>query len=203
MNALPVFEADLLMSEAEYLAFEDAAETKHEYVDGHVYDWPGYEYAAEGLSGARQRHNDLQMNFILAVGLVARAAGCRVYGSDMRLRIWLPHTRRYYYPDAMVLCDFEKYEELGDDDMHLTRPCIVVEVLSTRSVRIDHTEKLRAYEDLPSVQAHLIVHQLEQRVEYYARDAQGTWQPPQMLTVGDSVRLPCIGADLSIADLYV
>jgi len=37
-------EPDWLMTEAEYLAFEEASETKHEFVDGHVYDWPGYDY---------------------------------------------------------------------------------------------------------------------------------------------------------------
>ena len=52
-------------------------------------------------------HSRVQFNFVLAVGPAARAAGCVVNGSDMRLRIRLPYTRRYYYPDATVLCDQE------------------------------------------------------------------------------------------------
>ena len=43
MSALPAFEPELVMTEGAYLAFEAAADTKHEFVDGHVYDWPGYE----------------------------------------------------------------------------------------------------------------------------------------------------------------
>jgi hypothetical protein len=34
MAAISVFEPDLIMSEAEYLAFEAASETKHEFVMG-------------------------------------------------------------------------------------------------------------------------------------------------------------------------
>jgi hypothetical protein len=71
MNARPAFEPELVMTEAEYLAFEDAAETKHEFVAGHVYDWPGYDSDAQGMVGARLRHNILQVN------LVTRPAGRR------------------------------------------------------------------------------------------------------------------------------
>src|SRR5260370_37012301 len=95
------------MNEADYLALEEVSETKHEFVDGHVYDWPGYEYDAQGLAGATRLHNLLQVNVLAAVAPDARAAGCQIFGSDMRLRVRLEGpgripTRRYYYPDAMV-----------------------------------------------------------------------------------------------------
>ena len=63
MSALPASESEL-MTEADYLAFEDASETKHEFVDGHVYDWPGYEYDAQGLAGASRAHNRLQTRLV-------------------------------------------------------------------------------------------------------------------------------------------
>src|SRR5438105_15651741 len=109
MSALPASEPEL-MTEADYLAFEDASETKHEFVDGHVYDWPGYEYDAQGLAGATRAHNLLQVSMLAALAAHARTAGCQVFGSDMRLRVhlqrpgWSP-IQRYYYPDAMLLCD--------------------------------------------------------------------------------------------------
>ena len=78
----------------------------------------------------------------------------------------------------------------------------VVEILSQRSVRIDHTEKLQAYQSMSSVQAYLIVHQQQERVEYHTRDTDDTWQAPVILSASDTVRLPCIDVDLSIAALY-
>jgi Uma2 family endonuclease len=197
MSAIAAFEPDLVMSEAEYLTFEDASETKHEFVDGHVYDWPGYDYDARSLAGATRAHNQLQVSVLAALTPAARAAGCQVYGSDMRLRVRGPRTRRYYYPDVAVLCDEELRE--GDDDMHITRPCVIVEILSRRSARIDHTEKLLVYQALPSVQAYLIVHQLQQRIERHWRDAD-SWQM-EVVTSG-SIPIPCIGFDLPIDTIY-
>jgi Uma2 family endonuclease len=189
------------MTEAEYLAFEDASETKHEFVDGHVYDWPGYDYDAQGLAGASRAHNQLQVRVIAALAPFAAAAGCEVYGSDMRLRVRQSRTRRYYYPDAMVVCDQELREEEGDDEMHVTRPCVIIEIISRRSARIDHTEKVQAYLAIPSVQAYVIVHQQQRRVERHWRDeADGTWQV-EVIT-GGSVPIPCLGVELPLDEIY-
>jgi Uma2 family endonuclease len=204
MSAIPASEPELVMTEAEYLAFEDTSDTKHEFVDGHVYDWPGYDHDAQGLAGATRTHNRLQGGILAALVPAARAAGCQAYGSDMRLRVRLQRrgreTRRYYYPDAMVLCDQELREDEGDDEMHVTRPCVIIEILSGRSGRIDHTEKLEIYQGIPSVQAYLIVHQRQQRVERHWRDADGTWQM-EVITSG-SVPIPCIGLDLALDAIY-
>jgi Uma2 family endonuclease len=204
MSAIPASEPELVMTEAEYLAFEEASDTKHEFVDGYVYDWPGYDYDAEGLAGTRLPHNRLQVNLLTNLAAPAAAAGCQVVGSDLRLYVRLLRrgrtTRRYYYPDAMVLCDQELREDEGDDEMHVTRPCVIIEILSGRSGRIDHTEKLEIYQGIPSVQAYLIVHQRQQRVERQWRDADGTWQM-EVITSG-SVPIPCIGLDLALDAIY-
>jgi hypothetical protein len=47
MSTRPAPELDQGMTEAEYRAFEAATETKHDFIDGHVYDWSGDEYAAQ------------------------------------------------------------------------------------------------------------------------------------------------------------
>jgi Uma2 family endonuclease len=204
MNAIPASEPELMMTEAEYLAFEDTAETKHEFVDGHVYDWPGYDYDVERLAGATRTHNLLQGNLVAALVPAAQSAGCQAYGSDMRLRVRLQHrgreTRRYYYPDAMVLCDQELREEEGDDEMHVTRPCVIVEILSRGSVRLDRTEKLEIYQSIPSVQACLIVHQRQRRIERHWRNPDSAWQL-EVISSG-SVPIPCIGVDLALEAIY-
>jgi hypothetical protein len=55
---------------------------------------------------------------------------------------------------------------------------------------------------MPSVQANLIVHQHHQRIEFHARAADGSWQAPSLLNAEDTVRLPCIDASLTVAELY-
>jgi Uma2 family endonuclease len=209
MSALQLPEPELLMSEAEYLRFEEASDTKHEFVDGFVYDWPGYEMGPDGLAGATRAHNDLQVNLLALLAPLARAAGCRAYGSDMRLRVRIPptlpgddDTRRYYYPDVMVLCDQNMRVQDGDDEMHVTRPCIVFEILSHRSARIDRGEKREVYRAVSSVQTYVIANQLEPRLECYQRLADGSWQPPRRLSMADQLELPCIGAKLDVSAIY-
>ena len=199
VSALPAFEPDLVMTEAEYLSLEDAAETKHEFADGHVYDWPGYDYDVEGIVGARFRHNVLQVNLVASLAAPARAAGCQVVGSDMRLRIHQQHTRRYYYPDAMILCDREEIRD-NDDATQVSRPCVVFEILSARSMRIDHVEKLQIYRAVTSVQEYVIVEQRERRVERYWRGADNVWQDTT-ITSG-YVPLACIDFNLAVEVLY-
>lgn len=199
MSALPAFEPDLVMTETEYLALEDAADTKHEFADGHVYDWPGYDYDAEGMVGARFRHNVLQVNLVSSLAAPARAAGCQVVGSDMRLRIQQQHTRRYYYPDAMILCDPQEIRD-NDDATQVSRPCVVFEILSARSMRIDHIEKLQIYQAISSVQEYVIVEQRERRVERYWKDGEGVWRDAT-ITSG-SMPLACINFDLALEILY-
>ena len=204
MSAIPAFEPERVMTEAEYLAFEDAAETKHEFVDGLVYDWPGYERGPQGHAGTTRTHNDLQSNLLGALIPAARAAGCVAYGSDMRLRVRLRvrnrQTTRYYYPDAMVLCDREVRPELGDDQMHVTRPCVIIEIVSRGSGRIDRGEKLDLYQSLSSVQAYLIVHQRLRRVERWWRDQAGAWQTATH--TADAVPIPCIDLALPLETIY-
>ena len=202
MSAIPASEPELVMTEAEHLAFEDAADTRHEFVDGYVYDWPGYEYDAQGLAGTRLRHNRLQINLVTSLTGPATAAGCQVVGSDLRPHVRLLRrgraTHRYYSPDAMVLCHAR---DLRDDEAtSVSQPCLVVEILSGRSGRIDHTEKLEIFQAIPSVQAYLIVHQRERRVERHWRDADGSWQV-EAISSG-SVPIPCIGGDLALDAIY-
>jgi Uma2 family endonuclease len=123
----------------------------------------------------------------------------------VRLRGPLPGeggTRRYYYPDVMVLCDQEIRQEEGDDEMHVTRPCVVFEILSRRSARIDHGEKREVYRAMPSVQTYVIVHQQESGLESYQRLPDGSWEPPRRLGPGDRVELPCLGAALDVSAIY-
>ena len=47
--------------------------------------------------------------------------------------------------------------------MALRSPCLIVEVLSESTARIDRREKLLAYQSLPSLQAYLLVEQEARR----------------------------------------
>jgi Uma2 family endonuclease len=172
------------LSLEDYLALEAAGGVKHEYVLGQVY----------ALAGASEDHNRIALNIAAALLGAARAAGCRVVGSDQKFQ---PGNDLYYYPDVQVLCD-----PTDTDPLIKRRPCVVVEVSSERTEAIDRREKLLVYRGIASLLVYLIVAQERREVTVHFRDAMGTWQTPQAQD-GDTVPIGCVGGyELSLDDIY-
>jgi Uma2 family endonuclease len=141
----------------EYLEFEMASPLRHEFVDGEVY----------AMEGASRRHHDIAGNVYARLRLAAAGGPCKVYFQVVKLRIG----DDAYYPDVMVTCS------ASDTHSHMVLyPCLIVEVTSPSTARIDRTNKLHAYRGIPSLQAYLIVEQAWRRVVRHWRDATGAWQ---------------------------
>jgi Uma2 family endonuclease len=172
------------LSVEEYLALEAATGLKHEYVLGQVY----------ALAGASENHNRIAANVLAALLPAARAARCRVVGSDQKLQ---PGDDLYYYPDVQVLCD-----PTDDDPLIKRRPCVVVEVSGDRTEAIDRREKLLVYRGITTLLLYLIVAQDRREVTVHFRDAAGIWQTRQ--AVGkDTIEIGCLGSrELSLDDIY-
>ena len=168
----------------EFLALEEASSTKHEYVAGQIYS----------LAGASDRHNRIAMNIAAQLWHAARDGPCRVYGSDMRLRI---ADDAVYYPDVQVVCDPADTEE-----SYKTRPCVVVEVLSPSTESIDLREKLLAYRRLESLRAYIIVYRDQMRVIRHYRAENNAWFDSLHASEADTVGFPCPEVDLTLADVY-
>jgi Uma2 family endonuclease len=190
--------ADTRLTFEEFLAFEEAAELKHELVDGFVYPWPGYETdPATGLAGATDRHNAIVMGLVVRLFGPARARGCRLRALAMRLRV---SEDTSYYPDLQVVCDATDRHEL-----YTERPCLIVEVLSRGTQRIDRGEKWGAYRRLASLESYLLVWQDRRRVEHYRRQGGATadrdFAREEVIGSG-SVHLACLDTDLTLDDIY-
>ena len=174
-----------MLSVEEYLALEKTSGgLKHEYVLGQVY----------ALAGATEDHNRIALNVAAALLPAARAAGCRLVGSDQRLQAG---EALYYYPDVQVLCD-----PTDDDPLVKRRPCVVVEVSSERTEAIDRREKLLVYRGISSLSSYLIVAQDRREVTVHFRDAGGTWQTRQALGT-EAVPRSCLGEhELGLDAIY-
>src|SRR5262249_59531741 len=83
-----------LVSVEDYLTGELISPIKHEYLGGVVY----------AMAGARNAHNVIASNTLIAVGSRLRGRPCRPYNSDTKIRIQLRGHVRFYYPDASVIC---------------------------------------------------------------------------------------------------
>jgi len=179
----PVGEAAKLlrpMGAEEYLAWEASQEERHELLEGVPY----------AMAGASEAHNLLVGNLYFLLRPAAQARGCRVFFSDMRLRV---SERTFYYPDLMVVC--------GEDPhpLYKERPCLVVEVLSEGTEATDRREKLWRYWEIPSLQGYLLVDSRTRRVEGYFRGAEG-WL--YRVFEGGEVEVPCLGVGIALEEIY-
>ena len=147
-----------LISIEDYLAGELVSPVKHEYLGGVVY----------AMAGARNVHNLIASNALVALGIRLRGRPCRPYNSDTKIRIRLPNQVRFYYPDASVICRPNPQTDSFQDE-----PAVVVEVVSRTTRRIDEGEKKDAYLTIPSLNAYLIVEQESPAVEVFRRTDQG------------------------------
>ena len=174
------------MTYAEYLAFEEASETKHEYVNGEVY----------AMAGGSLEHARLAAELIFRLREKFGPDGCRVFGSDLRLRV--EATKRSAYPDVTVVC--------GDPEMSLvdadavTNPTVLIEVLSPSTETTDRIEKWAHYRRIPSLRAYVLVSQSEQRIEAYRRD--GARWIYEEAGPGETLRIGGIEVDVAVDALY-
>jgi Uma2 family endonuclease len=126
------------ISEDEYVAFELAADQKHEFVDGKVL----------AMAGDSIRHNRIAGNLAIALRRVAGNGPCEVSIGGVRLRV---NSKRHYYPDVMVCCD-EPHDSYSQ-----STPCLIAEVLSPTTSALDRGEKRLAYMAIPSVRHVLVI----------------------------------------------
>src|ERR1044072_3066163 len=112
MSSLPQY----YLSPEEYLAIERKAEYKSEYIDGVMY----------AMAGGSERHNIIVANLIISIGLQLRDRPCRVYPSDLKVRV--PNSKKFFYPDVSAECGETKYDDEHKDIV--LNPVLIVEVLS-------------------------------------------------------------------------
>ena len=174
------------MTVEEYFRFEEGSPIKHEYVAGEVY----------AMSGATARHNLIAGAIFATLFSAADDGSCRVFMSDMRLEA---AGDKYYYPDVVVVCT-----PIAELDIVARGPCVVVEVTSPITARIDRGEKLETYRRIPTLRAYLAVDHRRRRVERHWRDTPaGEWLHEEITGDAESpIPVPCLDVHLTLGEIY-
>lgn len=172
----------------DYLAIERQAEYKSEYVAGEIF----------AMAGANRQHNLIVANIIRTLGNQLLESPCNVYPSDMRVKV-LP-TGKYTYPDIIVTCGEERFEDEHDDT--LLNPRVIIEVLSESTEAYDRGKKFEHYQAIEPLAEYLLVAQDRSRIEHYVRQDDKTWTYAEFHNIEDSVSLQTIGCQLVFKDVY-
>jgi Uma2 family endonuclease len=175
------------LSPEEYLSNERRAEFKSEYVDGVAY----------AMAGGSERHNLIAANIIIALGVQLRDRPCRVYPSDLKVRV--PNSKRFFYPDVSVICGETQFADEERDV--ILNPIIVVEVLSESTEAFDRGKKFISYQQIESLKEYLLVAQDEFVVEHYLRQADG-WLYTKASGLDAAIALPALNCRIALSDIY-
>ena len=171
----------------EYLEGEQHGDTKHEYLAGQVV----------AMVGATRTHALIAGSLHAALLPAARRKGCQLFMADMKVRIDHADESYFYYPDVVLSC-----ATADKHPLYTALPCLIVEVLSPSTERIDTREKLFAYRLLPSLREYLLLRQDRVQADLYQLGDGGRWQHQVLHQPDDVLALRCLDAAVSLRDVY-
>src|ERR1039457_4742896 len=173
----------------QYLEIERKADYKSEYFEGEMF----------AMAGAREAHNLIVGNLLAQIHAQLRSGPCRVYPSDMRVRV--SATGLYTYPDIVVACEDPRF--LDEERDTLLNPTLIVEVLSPSTEAFDRGRKFGHYRAIESLKDYLMVSSELIGAELFTRQSDGRWT---LMTEAnrqeDTIELESVGCRLKLADLY-
>ena len=116
------------------------------------------------------------------------------------MRLKIPRTGRYTYPDAVVACAEEQFEDEHRDT--LLNPVVIIEVLSDSTEAYDRGKKFEEYQPIASLAEYVLIAQDRYSIELYVRQDQRTWIYSAFQSLEDVVPLSAIGCRLVLQDVY-
>jgi Uma2 family endonuclease len=121
---------------------------------------------------------------------------CRVYSSDLRVRVRA--TGLASYPDVTIVCGAAETDPESAETV--INPTLIVEVLSPGTMDYDLGEKFEHYRQIPSLSAVLYVWQDRRQVELRER-ANDDWSA-SIMGPGTSAAISSLGVSIDVNALY-
>lgn len=178
--------AERRMTLAEFLVWDDGTDTAYELVGG----------APRAMAPARPRHGLIQRNAGRVIeSRIGIEGPCRVYDQS-GVVVEVRGDTRYYIPDLTMSC-----EALGDD-LHLSEPKLIVEVLSPSTGRDDKAWKVPHFCSLPTVEEIWLIDSRRPLVLVWQKRG-GQWIGSLPLQPGQRFASALLGGEITIDDFFL
>jgi Uma2 family endonuclease len=171
----------------EYLRMEEMSPIKHEWLGGTVW----------AMAGGTPAHAAIAVNVTTQLSTQLRGRSCRVFGSDLRLRVKASGLGTY--ADASVVCGKLQHDPEDRSRTTILNPKLVVEVLSPSTEKYDRGEKLEHYKRIASLEEIVLVAHDRRRVEVWRREKKAWRHESYEEGVAPLRSLDC---ELSITEVY-
>lgn len=179
MTALPLPKMTL----AEFMAWENEQPDRHEFYRGETF----------AMVGGTARHNSVIVNLVSLIHNHLRGMPCRVFTDGMKVQL----AEGVLYPDVMVACGSTK----AGDELAITDPKLVIEVLSPSTEGYDKRDKFKLYRTLASLREYVLIEPAKREVEVFTLGDAGTWMLRDQ-TGADALRLGSIDCLLPMAEVF-
>ncbi len=178
--------ATATMTVEEYIAFEEMSETRHEFIDGQLYEIPA----------TTDFHNHICGNIYMMLRYIFKGKAMRVFQENIKVRIL--HDKDYTYPDVFLTGD-----ERDTTSRHIKRyPSVIIEVLSDGTRVYDKTDKFIRYQKIEFLQHYLTVEPEKTLVECYTKQADGSWEVETFTHISEIISLTALNIQLPLSDIY-
>ena len=171
----------------EYLALEEKAEYKSEYVSGYIFK----------MAGATEAHNDITLNTAALLKTKLRGK-CKTYANDMK--VWVEEAGTFFYPDVTIVCGNRKFYNNKRDTVE--NPILLIEVLSKSTEEYDKNDKFFTYQHIESFKEYVLISQNRPAIQQYMRQPDNTWLYKATIGLGSEVYFESVDTQLLLADIY-
>lgn len=173
----------------EYLEFERAADVRHEYVDGDI-----YEMAGESLA-----HSQICINIAGEIRRLLKGTRCQALSPNMKVRA--ESKGMFAYPDLSIVCGEPVFHDLQKDV--LLNPKVIIEVLSPSTQRYDQTKKFFRYrKEIPSLTDYILIYQDSPFIEHHEKADDGRWVFNAFDGLEDTLRITSISCEVPLTEIY-
>ncbi|MDZ4872340.1 MAG: hypothetical protein CLLPBCKN_001728 [Chroococcidiopsis cubana SAG 39.79] len=172
----------------EYLALEEIAKFKSEYINGEIIP----------MVGGTTNHNRLALNLSTGLNFAFRQQDYEVFMGDVRL--WIPDKNIYTYPDVMIIAGKPEYYNNRNDTV--TNPIVIAEILSKSTQSRDRQAKFEDYKTIASFQEYILIDQTKINVMQYVKTGRKRWEIREYDIEDEMIALHSVLFQISLEDLY-
>ena len=186
---LAKLKTETLSTPEDYLIFEREADTRHEFLDGEI-----YQMAGESLS-----HSRIYINLAAEIGSSLKGKRCEPLSPNMKVRT--STASLFSYPDLTIVCGEPIFHDQKKDV--LTNPQVIFEVLSPSTAEYDRTTKFQKYRmGNETLTDYILVSQDKPFVEHFFKQADGNWLYQSYGAIDDILKIETVECQLSLREIY-
>ena len=169
-------------TEEEYFLFEEKSETRHELVNGNLYE----------ISGISIFHNDIVLNLLVLLKRLLPKDRYKLTSESYKYRT---PDKNFFYPDVMI-CEADSARYYAE------KPVFIAEVLLPSTRKFNLVDKFIQYQKAETLQYYLCIEPEQKVIIFYFKSKEGEWLTETFTNDNDVIILSDLSINFNLKDIY-